>query len=87
MHVDNVPIEFVPKDIPEHLDNAVRKGKLSRGEKYLLILAMNRMHANGILGMPVDKYATLLARVGAGTARRIEIEPDEDPTAISPFQP
>ena len=87
MHVDDVPIEFVLEDLPKHLENAVRKGKLSRGEKYLLTLAMNRMHANGILGIPVDKYATLLARVGAGTARRIEIEPDEDPTAISPFQP
>ena len=65
----------------------MRKGKLSSDEMDLLLRAMKQMHSNGILGLPIDKYATLLARFGVGTARRIETEPDEDPTTISPFQP
>lgn len=87
MHIEDIPMEFILVDFPRHLNKHVRKGKLSPGEKDLLLLAMNRMYANGILGIPLDKYATLLARLGSGTARRIEADRDESLPAISPYRP
>jgi hypothetical protein len=86
MHVDDIPIEFVLQDLPKHLEKAVRKGKLSSDEMDLLLRAMKQMRSNGIMGLPIEKYATLLARIGAGAARRTDTEADDDPTAISPYQ-
>ena len=82
MHTKDVPMQFVIDDLPRHLNRWVDEDKLSLADKDMLLRAMRQMHANGILTMSVENYATLLARLGAATARRMEPEPENMPAPI-----
>jgi hypothetical protein len=78
----DVPMKFVIEDLPKYLNSWVDTNKLSRSDADMLMLAMRKMHANGILTISVENYATLLVRLGAATARRTEIEPENKTAPI-----